>query len=360
MGSDSIIIILGLGVFAFFGLFLWLLKRNNPNRELGEVLTTTVINRNELIMDVAIVLLYISEAITAASVHSPESGPASNPLARLAAHLLISLLGAVFNITLIRDIATIFKPMPLGYKAVNFSIAFILLFASVLIPFANLDMIASNINAGFEMRHWFYKLFASDSDYQYFLVKYKYPENYSVWEHIPVILKVSIYVSFIHYLAMLVLGLRSLSSPARKALLFIDSEVYDKKAEDIVKGKMKEEKKEDKGDKKEDKEKKEEKKEDKKDDNALVSNAKKVLKFYGYKDEGKIATLADAVYKKLSENSAKNTETATKLAQIALEIAEYEQTSTKDTAKAAKIKADTKAVFENKDKLNIKLIGGNS
>jgi hypothetical protein len=354
MFADYVVLWTGLGFMVILAGMLYLIRKNNPDRDLGEVLTTSVINQNEVILDVIIIFLYLAEAITAASVHTEGAGPMSNPFARLITHLLISSVGAVANLTLIKDIATIFRPMPISYGIINAFIALILLTISISVPFANLDMIASNLSSEFEFRHWIYSLTASETSYQNFLIKYKYPENYKVWENLPVQLKVSIWTAMVHYLVMVLLSLRTLSTPTRRALLFLHVDKYEKKAEAIIKPKEKEEKEEKKEESKE--EKKEEKKEDKKPErSALADNIEYLLKQYGYKDQIKVQNIVKAVQEKLKNTDQETVSTSVELAGLRLKFEEYYQTKKNDPRELDNLRNSLKSIFEDPKKLNIRL-----
>ncbi len=358
MFAEHVVLWTGLGFMVLLAGMLYLIRKNNPDRDLGEVFTTSVINQNEVILDVIIIFLYLAEAITAASVHTEDAGPMSNPFARLITHLLISSVGAVANLTLIKDIATIFRPMPISYRFINIFIAIILLVISIAVPFANLDMIASNLSSEFEFRHWIFSLTASENEYTSFLIKYKYPENYKVWENLPVQLKVSIWTAMIHYLVMVLLSLRTLSTPVRRALLFLHVDKYEKKAEGILK--PKEEKKEDKKEVKEEiKEEKEEKKEEKKEKNATEDNIEYLIRQYGYKDAIKIENIVKAAQVKLKNTDQDTVNIAVDLAGLRLKFEEYHQTKRNDTKELDNLKNQLKAIFEDPKKLNIRLSKGN-
>lgn len=281
---------LGIGIASLLGLgyLLFSLKKRNPNKKMGELLSRETIKNNEFILETILMVFFMSEAMTAATVI--EGGQnAGFAFGRFLMHMSISFVGAVCSITLVRDIATLFDKKPaFGFYINNFLIALILVIISFYVPFFNVEMIASNLNQSYEFEEWLYKLTHSESAYNVYLLKHDYPETRNVFAEFETVLKVSCGQGVLHLAITLLLGLRATSTAGRlKALLEKEEE--------------EEKKKEEKGEDKKDEKKPEDKKESKFEDLLRY-----LLRRIDYKDNTKIESIVKTAMSVLNKMEEKD------------------------------------------------------
>jgi hypothetical protein len=328
---------LGIGLASLIALIylFWNLKKNNPDKKLGELLSRETIKNNEFILEAILMVLFLSEAMTAATVISGDQNQGF-AFGRFLMHMSISFVGAVCAITLVRDIASMFeKKSHFGFYINNFLIAIILASIAFYVPFFNVQAIASNLNSSYEFQEWIYKWTHSDAAYNTYLIKHRFPEIRDVFAEFETVLKVSIGQGVLHIAVTILLGLRATSTAGRLKALMDKEEEGDKKKEE-----KKEEKNEDKSDEK------------KKDpEKGLADLVEFLLRRIGYSDTTKIAniiTQVNGALEKLSQTD--RAVIGTNLGN--LRIAAMKVDSTKDPTEKGKAKASHKKdivkIFTNK------------
>lgn len=235
--NNTIIIILGVALLLGAGVWLWLLSKKNPGLDLGELIATMAVDKNETIFVICVFGIFMAEAFVAATVHAPNEPP-PNPLARILSHTLISVIGTVASVTAVRDLATMFIPkIPLGERALRIIMAAFVTTIAVTIPYFNLVLIASGLGQYSEYSLWVYSLISNDYSYQQTLTDFGLPRNYQAFAQLQTILKTSIIMTACHYALNILEGLRNIVSKRRRDMLF--QRIYDemKKEEDKGKGK---------------------------------------------------------------------------------------------------------------------------
>lgn len=279
MGNNSLVgIILGVLLFgAMFGYLLWLAYKEK--RPLGEVASLKAVTNNETILMFASFVTYTSESMTAANVSTGDH-IMPNIFARMLLHFVISFVGWVCELTLMRDIGSLFEKN-LDTKSIMARVALVGLVAyfAVRVPFWNLELIAANLGQSVTYDLFIYSLLPDwwTGDMTTYYVAAGYPANYYPWGNLEPILQASIVATYVTLGLAFIAGLRNISSPDRRSILF--------------------------GEKKESKEnKEEEKKEEKKEDKPTPGkpNLKKLLEFYGYTGADLDSKL-EAAYKILAD-----------------------------------------------------------
>lgn len=352
--SGEYIMVMIFGVFTLGGLWylLWDLKRKHPGQDLGKVLSKQTIKRNEFLTELALIIFFASEAMTASTVFNGEDNHGF-PFGRFLMHISISFVGAMSSITLVRDIATMFtKKTHFGYYINNLVLVFILAIISLSVPFFNVMAIASNLDQSFEYFEWWFKITHSEAAYNSFLLKHKLPEDRDVFSMLETTLQVSIGQSIFHVLMAMVLGLRATSSAARIAgIMEVDEEEDDKKKKDH---KEKEEKKDE--------------KEEKEDEAAFKDLIGYLLKRVGYVDNLKVKNIQTQAAKKIGNLDPKEQAIIAKnIGQLKLEAIDVdaETDKTKKTNRNNELKKKIKELFNNPpdhkdpDKRGLKIQIGN-
>lgn len=261
------IIIFGLATLAGLGIWLYLLKRKYPSLNLGEILSSVFSREHETVFVLTLLLINVTEAIMAASIH-PSGQTPPNPLARFLSHMGIQLIAIAAGTSMWRELAKAFEPkISKAARTARFLKGAAITYAAIKIPFINLDIIANGLHEDVVLSLYQAGLnpFIGHSTlvqaYQY----YGYPENYSPWGGMSYVMCTSTALTHIH---MMLIGIEGLS------LLDPTSETRQKLLKNLP---LKEEKKEEKKDeKKEDKDKKKDKVEKEDLMNAEKRNLEKV------------------------------------------------------------------------------------
>lgn len=247
-------------IIAMFSLYCHLLVKQHK-RPLGELLTWQAIKHNESIFVLMMIGACIAEGISAATVLAPGLIP-SNPLARTAGHFFISFAGILGALTLFKDTAQIAVSGSDGwsrfFQALVVGFIIILTFGS---PLLNLVLMAGNLKQEAELSMYLYSFKASPEDWTRALTAYGYDKNWSAWAALEPNLKVSVVITFLHFVIAGLEGARSMSTKERRAELMILTSPKSEKDD-----------------------KKDDKKEDKKEDKPAPGkpNLRKLLEYYGY------------------------------------------------------------------------------
>ncbi len=218
--NQTVILVLGIALIAGLVYWMWSLSKKYKDMDIGEVLVTMAVDKNETIFVMLIAGLFITQAILAASLSNPDEPPLS-PLARIGSHALISIGGLLASITLVRDIAAIFIPkIPPGERAMRIVMCLSLLVVALISPYLNLYLGASAAGKSFEFEVWQYAVTHSDTEYQSYLIRSGQPPTVRASSLLPTAIKIMLVEIFIHYMYTLVEGLRNVVSKRRRNMLF--------------------------------------------------------------------------------------------------------------------------------------------
>lgn len=233
--NNTVIIVLGVALLLGAGVWLWLLSKKNPGLDLGELIATMAVDKNETIFVICVFGIFMAEAFVAATVHAPNEPP-PNPLARILSHTLISVIGTVASVTAVRDLATMFMPnIPVGERVLKIMMATFVTALAVTIPYFNLILIASGLGQYSEYDLWTYSLYASPTNWAMTLKAFNLPENYQAFAQLQTILKTSIIMTGCHYALNILEGFRNIVSKRRREMLF--ERIYEELKADAKKGK---------------------------------------------------------------------------------------------------------------------------
>lgn len=248
--NSNLVLILGLATFAIVGYTIYSLynKYKGSGLDVGQLISVLAVDKSETVFVLVIIGFFITEGITAASVH-PE-GEQNIPLATILRHIFMAVIGAVSGITAIRDIVSVFMDIPWKYKIWRVLGVVIVLFFSILIPLITVSLIASGLDADLEYQLWLYSLnpFVTKSEYAATLAMYGADPTYRAYSALPMILKGTIWVTVCHMLAMVWEGCRNMGSPTRYAMLMERDEAEIKREQEKA-GKKQEKKEEEKKEK---------------------------------------------------------------------------------------------------------------
>ncbi len=236
--NSTVILLLGLGSLISFAIWAWWLTKREK-KPFGEVMSVMAVHQNESIFVFMTVLIFFAEAIVAASVHPPGEVPAP-PLGRFLSHIIISTVGTVASVTLIKDIASVFEPKLdwVSRFARIFVVGGVGMFA-VGTPLANGMLIAAGLGEDLKFYLFLLDYFTfgvSDEDFAYVVVtKYGGSPSYSSWSSMSYVLKTSVVMMFCHMAIPILEGFRNISSPERRSILFRNPYITDKEIEDAKK-----------------------------------------------------------------------------------------------------------------------------
>lgn len=328
-------IVFSIVIIGMFSLYCFLLVKQHK-RPLGELLTWQAIKHNESIFVLMMIGACIAEGISAATVLAPGLIP-SNPLARIVGHFFISFAGILGALTLFKDTAQIVISGSDGWSrffqflVVGFII--VLTFGS---PILNLVLMAGNLKQEAELSMYLYSFRASPEGWARALAVYGYDSNWSAWAALEPNIKVSVVITFLHFVIAGLEGARSMSTAERRAELMTS---MDKKKE--------EEKKDESKDKKEEAKSKAE---------AGKPQLEKLLKFYGYEDS-ELQSKLEAAYSILAgiTDTSKQGKIGIRSVQLVDKIAKIKDTrySSEGAKKDAedKLKEEIKVFFGNSHKI---------
>lgn len=273
--ADWTVMVLGAVTLALIGGWIWLVTRKSK-ASAGEVVATLMVTKNETIFMVIITLIYIAEAMLAATVH-PEGQIAPHPMARFITHLGISVAGLVANLTLVRDIASIAeKGVDPASRVFRFGVMMGVAFLSLAIPYYNAELISSGIGEDIPFQLYIYSLYpgVSSEEINSIAEAYGYSTPYNAWAALSYVMKTTWRLTVIHLVLSGVEAFRNMSSKERRGMLFLTeaqrAEIY---------GEEEEAEEEDKDKKKK---KKKDKKKDKEDDDIISKNIEFLLRRVGY------------------------------------------------------------------------------
>lgn len=220
--NSNVTLILGLITFALLGWMFYSLNKTYGNKDLdlGELMSLLAVDKSETIFVMVIIILFIAEGFTAASLHPKDD--VNVPFSTITSHVCLAILGAVSTITAVRDIAAVtIKDVPLRYRIWRIAGLILGLFFAIWIPIITVGLIAAGLDKGFEYDVWLYSFnpFIDSVEYHGYLFKYGFPDNYQPYNSLPLMLKRSIWVTVFHMLALLWEGTRNMSSPKRTYML---------------------------------------------------------------------------------------------------------------------------------------------
>lgn len=339
MNSNSLLgIVLSLIVTGIIGTFLynWVKKEKKP---LGELITNSTIKNNETILIALSIITYCAEALTAATVVIA-GHVMPNIWARMLLHLGISFGGFVCEVTVLRDLASVFeKGLDPGSRTVRIIVMTLVSYFAVAVPLWNVGLIAANMGQLETYDIYIYSFTQSilpwGKDAAEMAAYYEtigYPANYNPRGNLEPVLYASLLATIITIGYAFIAGLRSISSPERRSILFGVSQ----------------EKKEDKNSKKE------EEKEDKEDKDIVTSNLSILLEWMGYegKDLEKQAGLAKTSLFKITEIKDQS-EMTIRLAELVNRVKRFNLgefgTSTKEKSEK-ELEKEIRAFFETAPK----------
>lgn len=327
-------IVLGVLFFlAMFGYLIWLAYKEK--RPLGEVASLKAVTNNETILMFASFITYTSESMTAANVSTGDH-IMPNIFARMLLHFVISFVGWVCELTLMRDIGSLFES-GLDRKSLfaRCALVFLVAFFAIRVPFWNLELIAANLGQSVTYDLFIYSLLPDwwTGEMTEYYVSAGYPANYYPWGNLEPILQASIVATYVTLGLAFIAGLRNISSPDRRSILF---------------GAKKEEEKKD--------ESKDKKEEAKNKAEAGKPQLEKLLKFYGYEDS-ELQSKLEAAYTILAgiTDTSKQGKIGIRSVQLVDKIAKIKDTkySSEGAKKDAedKLKEEIKVFFGNSHKI---------
>ena len=309
--NNNIVLGLGILMLASLGVWLYFLKKKNPDLDIGPLIATAMTDKHETIFMALIFFEYVATSLIAATVHGPHStGLEMSPMGRVLAHIALSVTGTVCQFVLATDIATMFvKKQPWGNRVGNFFTMIMVAILAFYIPYLNLTLIASATGETLAFETWWYSIspFTSDSELQAFYMKVGYPPDYQPWGNMSTILHVCIATAgVIHYGLTPIEGLRTISSSKRRGMLmkrvYVDLGLEEGKVEE-------KDKKDGSGALKNPMRGEEEKVKQ------IIPNAEFLLGRLDYKDKTKIDNLAKAIQRAiLGDGSAQAKEDSLKMA----------------------------------------------
>lgn len=248
--STTVFILAGATLAAFIAWAYYATKREN--KPFGEVWNVMVVHQVESFLVVVTLMLFLAEAVLAATVHPPGEFPPP-AIARFLSHFTISLAGMAANITLMKQFARIFeKDIDRVSLVARILLVFSLGMLAVGVPIMNGLFIAAGMGEDLKFYLFlqdFFNPFCSDSELADMVIKYGgNPSEYRTYGAMPYALKVNVGLMYVHIFIAIIAGLFNLASQDRRKLVF--SNPYQKKEEGGGKEK--------KGDNKSDEEKREE------------------------------------------------------------------------------------------------------
>lgn len=268
-------------LIVMFALYCHTLVKQHK-RPLGELLTWQAIKHNESIFVLMMIAACIAEGISAATVLAPGL-VASNPIARTSSHLFISFAGIIGSLTLFKDSAQILFP---GSDPVSRFFQFLVVVFIVILafgsPLANLYLMAGNLKQELELQLYLFGMspFTTAENWRATLEFYGKDIHWSAWAALEPNLKVSVAISFFHFIIAGLEGARSMSTKKRREELM--RTIEEKKEEG-------EKKQEDNKDKEKDKDKEDNK-------GGMRSNLATLLAFYGTYNTDEVTKFAKDAY----------------------------------------------------------------
>lgn len=254
-------IIFAISVIVMFVIYCHVLVKQHK-RPLGELLTWQAIKHNESIFVMMMIAACVAEGLSAATVIAPGLIPA-NPLARVTSHLFVSFAGIIGALTLFKDAAQILLPGSDGLsKFFQFLVVVFIVILAFGSPLLNLYLMAGNLKQELELQLYFFQVapWTTYDEWSQVATFYDKDPQWSAWAALEPNLKVSVGITFLHFMIAGLEGARSMSTANRRKQLF---EIYEEK---------KEEKKE--VDKRP--------KDEEQDDDGMKRNLHTMLAFYGY------------------------------------------------------------------------------
>ena len=220
--SNSVIGIL-LGCALLGGMIYWFRElQKKQGRPIGEILTIGAVTQIETLLMFLTMITYGSEAMTAANV-SVEGHVMPNIMARMALHMVISFVGWLCEVTLARDLASVFeKGLDSGSRIARIALALFVILFTIKVPLWNLELIAANLGQDATFGLYLYSLvpWHSAKDVSDLCVLYGYPANYSPWANLEPILRASFIATYVTVGLAAIAGLRNIGSKERRSLVF--------------------------------------------------------------------------------------------------------------------------------------------
>lgn len=281
-------IVFALGIFVLFGWYCYILVKTHK-RPLGELLTWQAIKHNESIFVMMMIVACVAEGISAATVLAPGL-IAANPIARVSSHLFISFAGIIGSMTLFKDTAQVLFPGADGVsRFFQFVVVIFLTILALGSPLLNLILMAGNLKQELEFELFYFHLnpLTTGEEWQSVLEYYGKDKHWSAWAALEPNLKVSVGITFLHFIIAGLEGARSMSTPKRREELM--KPIEDKPKEEENKDKSKDKDKD-------------------KDESGMQKNLAILLKFfgqYGADDIEKLSGDAYNVLHKISDTSMK-------------------------------------------------------
>lgn len=237
--NSTVIIVMAVAIMGGMGFWAWQVMKNNPGMDLGELMATKAVDKNETIFMFSIIGIFLAEGIVASTVHAPGQEPP--PLmGRLLSHIFISVIGTVASITAVRDIAVIFMPgLPISERLIKTLIAALIAIIALAVPYFNIMLIADGLGKYLEFELWVYSLYASEENWQAILRGFNLESDYSAFGAFPTILKTSVVLGMLHYALNILEGGRNIASIRRRNMLFAKIREDMKREEEKAKGAVK-------------------------------------------------------------------------------------------------------------------------
>lgn len=190
----------------------------NPNMTFGDVINKIFVREKVSIFLIALGIINLTEGIMAASI-TPLGEVPVNPLARVLSHLMISIVSIVFGINTSIIAHKIFKPKA-EKRALGFALFLGYLLASILLPYANLALIANGLKQTAFLNYFILGLnpFNNMAEYYYSLgLGYAY----SPWDNMQYVLAVSITLTGVHYFLTFLDGMHTVYDSKFELGIFI-------------------------------------------------------------------------------------------------------------------------------------------
>lgn len=218
--NDIVITIVGFLVLTGIIWLLWKFNKSVKGMDLGEAMVTMAVDRHETIFFIMIGFLFITGAITAASLHNPSSAEQLNPLARIGSHTILNIIGAVASLTLVRDIATVFaKWIPPKERALRVVMCLGIMLAALYMPYVNLELAARSAGVIYEFDLYWYHFWNGQKAYESFLISQGQPPTVRASELLPTGIHILMAEMACHYLLVALEGMRNIVSVKRRTML---------------------------------------------------------------------------------------------------------------------------------------------
>ena len=300
----SLMTLVILGMLAFV---LYRAAKNNPDMQVGELITYVLVKRSWDGFMISIILLGIFEALTAASIQ-PTGEAEINPFIRTCGHAVITFIyvvaGVNFPIQLYRFVMSAVKKDKFARIMGKFTLAIGYGAVALFMPLMNLFTVASGIKQHHELTLLFMEWFNSAQVCRDYYLQVGLPADYSPWGEMQQILQVDLMVTMVaHPLLILLDGVHAFASGSVTTIDLIDEKFKERVLDGKQKKEMKNQAKKDLEDVKDPLEGKETKDTD---GASAVEMVEEILTFYGFPESKRKSRAKDLIERTYSKYAKAN------------------------------------------------------